>query len=448
MMEPGAVTRLLTCPKQMTLLDKEWRYKGEGNANVVLSLPADGKVVRVMKEADDCDEETATATAETLLVRLRFFYAVKRLFFTDRRSVFPRCWHVDVPVPRRVAAEELREIDRLLRPDRPAGRKHKRLSCAAGLVAVCPDYTTLPPADEPSDDPTDVWCVEIKPKQGWVHEDDRDRARSTSAMCPFCVHQHLKLCRGDIRWPSRYCPLDMFSGRRERVRRAVGRLLPNPQNNLKIFVNGKPLVARDNGFLDAAGRAMGNVKRFCELVADALLDDDSEPNGPSAADERDDDSDDDFRCFRSPTLGCDFRSVPMPRHCVLNEILTMQRMQTTGFAAVCAEYDDECARDPHQFGHVARLRDHDEQATVLSPVDGYLVAATARDCSVFVTFRLHRNSFGGFNRSEVLVRVSDLDPKPRSTVDKHRIRNAEVASACQRYSVGNTIVRHIGPVPF
>ncbi|XP_050061058.1 inositol-pentakisphosphate 2-kinase-like isoform X1 [Aphis gossypii] len=436
MMEPAAVTRLLTCPEQLTLLDKEWRYKGEGNANVVLSLPADGTVVRVMKEADDCGEETATAVAETLLVRLRFFCAVKRLFFTDRRSVSPRSCHVDVPVPKRVAAEELREIDRLLGPDRPAGRKHKRLSRAAGLVAVCPDYTMLPPADEPSD----VWCVEIKPKQGWVHEDDRrDTTRSTSAMCPFCVHQYLKLCRGDVRRPSAYCPLDMFSGCRERVRRAVGALLQDPQNNLKIFVDGQPLqVARDNGFLDAAKRVLGDVTRFCELVADALLDD-SEPDDPSAADERDDDGDNDLHGFRSPSsLGCDFRSVPMPRHCVLNEILAMQRMQTTGFAAVCAEYDDDdCARDPHlQFGHVTRLRAlHDGQAAVLSPVDGYLVAATARDCSVFVTFRPHSSRIF-FPRTEVRVKVSDLDPKPRSTVEKHRIRNAEVASAYRQYSVG------------
>lgn len=419
MMEPAAVTRLLTCPEQLTLLDKAWRYKGEGNANVVLSLPADGTVVRVMKEADDCGEETATVAAETLLVRLRFFYAVKRLFF-------PCSWHVDVPVPKRVAADELREIDRLLRPDRPAGRKHKRLSWAAGLVAVCPDYTTLPAADEPSE----VWCVEIKPKQGWVHEDDR----GTSAMCPFCVHQYLKLYRGDVRRPSTYCPLNMFSGRRERVRGAVRALLHDPQNNLKIFVDGKPLVAGDNGFLDAATRALGDVTRFCKLVADALLDD-FEPNGPSAADERDDDSEDDHG-FCSPSLGCDFRSVPMPRHCLLNEILTMQRMQTTGFAAVCAEYDDGCARDPHQFGHVARLRDHDGQAAVLSPVDGYLVAATARDCSVFVTFRRSRTCFAP---TKIRVKASDLDPKPRSTVDKHRIRNAEVASVCQRYSVGECV---------
>jgi len=416
-MEPAAVMRLLECPEQLTLRDKAWRYKGEGNANVVLSLPADGTVVRVMKEADDCGGETAAAAAaETLSVRLRYCSAV-------RRSFFACSCHVDMPVPKRVAADELREIDRLLRPDRPPGRKHKRLSWAAGLVTVCPDYTTLPAADVPGV----VWCVEIKPKQGWVHEDDRDRARSTSAKCPFCVHQYLKLCRGDVWRPSRYCPLDMFSGRRERVRRAVGALLRDPQNNLKIFVDGEPLVAPDNGFADAATRALGDEVRFCARVADALLGD-LEPNGPSTAAAADDDSEDDHR-FCGPSLGCDFRSVPMPRHCVLNEILTMQRTQTTGFAAVCAEYDDDCARDPHQFGHVDRLR----QAAVLSSVDGYLVAATARDCSVFVTFRRDRSSY---RPTEVSVKVSDLDPKPRSTVDKHRIRNAAVVAACQRCSVG------------
>lgn len=410
MMESAAI-RLLKCPEQLTLRDKAWRYKSEGNANVVLSVPADGTVVRVMKEADDdCGAETAAA-AETLSVRLRFCDAV-------RRSFFAKSCHVDVPVPMRVAADELREIDRLLGPDRPPGRKHKRLGWAGCLVAVCPDYTTLPPADVPGV----VWCVEIKPKQGWVHEDDR--ARGTSAKCPFCVHQYLKLCRGDVRRPSTYCPLDMFSGRRQRVWRAVSALLRDPQNNLKIFADGDPLIAPDDGFADAAARALGDVPRFCALVAGALLGDFEHDGRAAAADDRGD-------C--GPSLLCDFRSVPMPRHCVLHEILTMQRMQTTGFAAVCAEYDDDGARDPHQFGHVDRLRPHDGQAAVLSPVDGYLVAATARDCSVFVTFRV---SGCGYWPTAVRVKVSDLDPKPRSTVDKHRIRDAEVASACQRYSVG------------
>uniref|UniRef100_A0A2H8TVW4 Inositol-pentakisphosphate 2-kinase n=1 Tax=Melanaphis sacchari TaxID=742174 RepID=A0A2H8TVW4_9HEMI len=412
MIGPAARAALLKSPQQLTLHDKVWRYKGEGNANVVLSVPADGIVVRVMKEADGGETATAAA-AETLSVRLRFCDAVRRSFFGDGR-------HVDVPVPMRVAADELREIDRLVRPDRPPGRKHKGLGWAGGLVAVCPDYTTLPPADVPG-----VWCVEIKPKQGWVHEDDcRTSGGVRAAKCPFCAHQYLKLCRGDVRRSSGYCPLDMFSGRRERVRRAIRALLRDPQNNLKIFLDGDPVAAPDDGFEGAATEAVGDVPRFCSLVAGALLGD-FEDGG------RDDPAADGGQEDRGAGT-CDFRAVPMPRHCVLHEILTMQRMQTAGFAAVCSEYDGlRASRRPHQFGHVDRLQPG-AAASAWSPVDGYLVAATARDCSVFVTFRRS----GSPSATAVRVKVSDLDPKPLSTVDKHRIRDANVSTACQRYSVG------------
>ncbi|XP_026816575.1 inositol-pentakisphosphate 2-kinase-like isoform X1 [Rhopalosiphum maidis] len=427
MIEPAAwATVLMKSPQQLTLRDKVWRYKSEGNANVVLSVPADGTVVRVMKdETDDGGGETAAAVAaETLSVRLRFCDAVRRSFFADSR-------HVDVPVPMRVAADELREIDRLVRPHRPPGRKHKGLGWAGCLVAVCPDYTTLPPTDVPG-----VWCVEIKPKQGWVHEEDRACGPGgVRVKCPFCAHQYLKLCRGDVRRPSGYCPLDMFSGRRERVRRSVRALLRDPQNNLKLFLDGEPLVAPDDGFGDAASEALGDVPRFCALVAGALLGDyeDGGRNAP-VMDGRDDTDTGRITAAASGALPCDFRAVPMPRHCVLHEILTMQRMQTAGFAAVCSEYDNglRLSRDPHQFGHVDRMRpDGGDDAVAWSPVDGYLVAATARDCSVFVTFR-----GPGSSTPAVRVKVSDLDPKPLSTVDKHRIRDAKVSLACQRYSVG------------
>lgn len=410
MTEPAWAARLKSL-EQLTLRDKVWRYKGEGNANVVLSVPADGIVVRVMK---DC-ETVAAAAIETLSVRLRYYEAVKRSFFSSGS-------HVDVPVPMRVAAKELREIDWLVRSNRPPGRKHKGLEWAGCVVAVCPDYTTLPP---PPMDVPGVWCVEIKPKQGWVHEADRAGGHGgVRVKCPFCAHQYLKLCRGDVQRPSGYCPLDMFSGRRERVQQAVRALLRDPQNNLKMFLDGGPLTApADCGFEDAASEALGDVQRFCVLVAAALLGDFENGRDFSLNGDRHEDR----TASKAVLPSCDFDAVPMPRHCVLHEILTMQRMQTTGFAAVCSEYDRQTSRES-QFGHVDRLHANDGVATtVRSPVDGYLVAATARDCSVFVTFRPG-------NSLTVRVKVSDLDPKPLSTVDKHRKRDEDVSLACERYS--------------
>jgi len=207
--------------------------------------------------------------------------------------------------------------------------------------------------------------------------------------------------------------------------RAVRNLFRTPQNNLKLFRDGVPL---DGGGDHDGWFGFGDGRRFCAFVAAALLGDfddrhEAQPTASKAIWQADDKG--------TPRRPCDYDAVPTPRHCVLHRILAMQQMQTTGFADVCSEYD-KLMRQPadstttSQFGHVRRLvtAAADWQTTALSPVDGYLVAATARDCSVFVTFRQ-------MTCVEVRVKVSDLDPKPLSTILKHRKRNAEVLLACQ-----------------
>lgn len=408
--------------RTLTLRDKEWQYRGEGNANVVLAVTGDGTVLRVMKDGGD-----GTTTAETLSMRADYCKAVQRLFFGV---------HADAPETVSVSADELREIDQLVRRRRPAGRRHKSLGWAGGLAAVCPDYAVLPGRTAA------VHCVEIKPKQGWLHEADAKLAPGD--LCPFCAHQYLKLSRGDVRERSQYCPLDLFSGSRRRVERAVRGLFRTPQNNLKMFRDGVPLDGDDDTF------GFGNVDRFCAFVAAALLgdfDDKEEPRTTSGetlatvsgGTSEEETSDDEMRL-------CNHHAISMPEHCVLHKILTMQKMQTTGFANVCAEYDRmlRLKREstppppPPQFGHVGRLVT--ASAAVLNPVDGYLVAATARDCSVFVTFCQADGDGqrGVFKFDEhlyaVRVKVSDLDPKPLSTIDKHRKRNAEVLLAHERFS--------------
>lgn len=53
------------------------------------------------------------------------------------------------------------------------------------------------------------------------------------------VSQYLKLRNKRIHSISSYCPIDLFSGKAERMNRAIDGLLLNPQNNLKMFLDGK-----------------------------------------------------------------------------------------------------------------------------------------------------------------------------------------------------------------
>lgn len=53
----------------------------------------------------------------------------------------------------------------------------------------------------------------------------------------------MKLKGNKIEKISRYCPIDLFSGIDERMNQAICGLLDNPQNNLKILMNGNSVYS-------------------------------------------------------------------------------------------------------------------------------------------------------------------------------------------------------------
>ena len=76
----------------------------------------------------------------------------------------------------------------------------------------------------------------------------------TDDLCRYCMHQKLKLTDGKIVSISGYCPTDLFSGDERCMEFALAALFENPQNNLKVFLDGVPVFneqthSRDLSFL-------------------------------------------------------------------------------------------------------------------------------------------------------------------------------------------------------
>lgn len=77
-----------------------------------------------------------------------------------------------------------------------AHRNHKSLQF--GYVTVYPDYALLPlhlsasSISSPTATVPPTFCVEIKPKQGWIPSPDRRLPK-----CTFCLNQYLKVCCHD-----------------------------------------------------------------------------------------------------------------------------------------------------------------------------------------------------------------------------------------------------------
>lgn len=92
-------------------------------------------------------------------------------------------------------------------------------------------------------------AVEIKPKWGFLPSATHlssETAPVKTTTCRFCMHSHLKATRG-AEVSEGYCPLDLFSGDADRIRKALTALWDSwvstggSSNNLRVFVEGQML---------------------------------------------------------------------------------------------------------------------------------------------------------------------------------------------------------------
>lgn len=90
-------------------------------------------------------------------------------------------------------------------------------------------------------------CItfELKPKWGYLPKSpflSPLSANIKSRFCRFCMHQQLKLHNLDDADSSKlqeslFCPLDLFSGKYDRILKSVSALFQTPRNNLRLFVH-------------------------------------------------------------------------------------------------------------------------------------------------------------------------------------------------------------------
>uniref|UniRef100_A0A2P2MT19 Inositol-pentakisphosphate 2-kinase n=2 Tax=Rhizophora mucronata TaxID=61149 RepID=A0A2P2MT19_RHIMU len=230
------------------------------------------------------------------------------------------------------------------------------------------------------------------------------------------MHQVLKLHQQEISELSEYDPLDLFSGSKERILKAIKDLYTTPQNNFRVFLNGslilgglgggteKTTAMTGEGFEDSLLsiiRAVDGLRisSFIQLVAETVY-----------------------------SSG------------VLNRLLEVQKRDNLDIegaihayynivsqpCAVCKKLD--AARLPHIHAYLHSLS-MDESLMI---VKDYLIAATAKDCSLMICFRPRED--GEFESPHSLylqatgqnfdykVNFIDLDMKPlKKMEDYHQL---------------------------
>lgn len=373
----------------------------------------------------------------------------KLIAFVGVMAAFIGKEYVNIPEIVNITSEaDRRKINDFCRPFRPAHRLDKEFCGQFGLLL--PDATLLPetllvPGLQHQLTPGDTFAVDIKPKQGWMLQDidvevnveavedgndgsngghgfDSATGRSrtsflnpfnlkASTRCRYCTMQFSKLRNGKISRLSAYCPIDMFSGKPEAMRKSLNALLESPQNNLRIFRNGH-LIYGDQGDSITLEQLKdncfnGDLTTFHDLVISCLLKNYSEkPSGTGVLEK------------------------------ILNIQLLAKEYITKSNSNVNSTSNPTPKRKTYKWLEKFLERKSINSIEDLTPLEKYQIAATFLDCSIIVAFKeIHRQFSSNHqisNHPNVIclngkwfltkVTVLDMDPKPDNHFEKF-VRN-------------------------
>ncbi|EPS63025.1 hypothetical protein M569_11760, partial [Genlisea aurea] len=366
----------------------EWAYRGEGAVNLVLAYCGNspnfvGKVLRIQKIATNGSEyengqHSSLTTHECLMwgdlegiVSAPTMEEAEQMYVQEVLCPLLGAEHVDAGIRVLVSKEFLEAVECQVLRQRPSWRVDAAKvnpMCDSGLLIA--DHSIFPHV---SGIFSEDFCVsiEIKPKAGilpdseYIDEENAVKRRITR----FRMHQALKLKQGKISKLSKYDPLDMFSGSKDRVQNAVTALFETPQNNFRVFLNGSLIFGGMDGSDFTVDRTFGDglkhlfrtkdesrshTKLFLELVAETL--------------------------FESR---------------LLNRLLEVQKLDAFDIEGAIHHYYDVisencavCLRkgESRSSGRYSTLHSmpHDEK---LKTVRDYLISATAKDLSMMISFK-------------------------------------------------------------
>ncbi|CAO2835121.1 unnamed protein product [Amaranthus hypochondriacus] len=407
---------------------RDWTYRGEGAVNLVLaysgSSPAFmGKIIRVQKVAKNGSKYEA---ARLVLSKheCTLWKDAEPIVSSPNKEIAGQLYvqcvmipllgseFVDPGVRVLVSREFLESVERNVLSKRPGWRvTAAKVDCFADSVLLMSDHSIFPSSTSKG---APCITVEIKPKCGFTPSSSyiADRNAIKKNVTRFRMHQVLKLQQHQIQQLSEYDPLDLFSGSRERIHKAIKALFANPQNNLRVFFNGSliygGLGGGNNGTNFAKAEAFDDylnsfiheendsrTSSFVYLIGEAII-----------------------------KLG------------VLDRLLDVQKLDRLDVeGAIHAYYDivsQPCkictkSSEYRQLGKYNSLHSIPFEESV-KIVRDYLIAATAKDCSLMISFRpreddnpeSHYRSIyldSTKQRFDVKAYFIDLDMKPLNKME-------------------------------
>ncbi|CAG2177471.1 unnamed protein product [Oppiella nova] len=435
--------------------DSRLHYRGEGNTALVVAVSdvsdviAEQTVIRLFKQTPDTPCERS---ANRIARQIQFV-----------ESVVARALSPAFHCPPRLAIlseDQIRAIDRLVRDKRPRFRLAKGIvTCGDTYALLLEDYCWFPTSLRRRGFATEgpVVCVEIKPKQGFLPKPEvlTDELKVKARVCRYCLKQFRKLSKRSIARRSQYCPLDLFSGCPNRTQTALRALADDPQNNFRVFRDGRHVFGDDTNsalpsvLRDFCGQSEADVlPALCRLLANALAlrVDVNRKRAP----------------MRAPAEECALH----PHRCacngggehalavgsVLEAVLWAQRLDCVDSKLASEMLRTMSEKENNNFSHFScppnakelvreDVPHESELESLQRKVYQFLVSLTAKDCSVMIAMQrlcaeedvsrvpeCHLLSDFG-NKYLVSIRVTDLDEREPKKIERTLLKDRRMIRA-------------------
>ncbi|XP_072296204.1 inositol-pentakisphosphate 2-kinase isoform X2 [Eucyclogobius newberryi] len=464
--------------------ENDWRYHGEGNKSLVVSHIQIPRVLRLLKYPA-ADSENPQQTAEQAYRQIQNIVD----FTSNVMSSFIGEQYIHSGEVVKLPLEFVRQLSIKVQQQRPAWRCNKVMDIYSGCALCLPNLTTpvyAPPTLTPP------LCIEIKPKCGFLPSSKHVSKEIKTRVCRFCMHQHHKVSNGIWKKRSLYCPLDLFSGNRQRMNFAIKHLIEEPQNNFKIFKGGQLIYSsrdrdRDDSddssdsvssllnqlrvyFTCGAQRINGHagnkslLSDFIQVLVKALL----SGGGASTVDSSHTHTEGRSFCEASALNRERLRhcSQGLPSDCVLSRVLNTQMLDSLDIEGLFPLYrrvEQHLHHFPKERSRLQVEGPYDEMFLqklqkcpseddgsvefAMAKVHQYRAAMTAKDCSIMITLMPTAEEEDDQQRSgapsvtfrtlSFSVAVLDLDPKPFESVPRQLRLDQKVVNGYLRSSSGN-----------
>uniref|UniRef100_A0A3Q0RSH3 Inositol-pentakisphosphate 2-kinase n=1 Tax=Amphilophus citrinellus TaxID=61819 RepID=A0A3Q0RSH3_AMPCI len=421
--------------------ENDWKYHGEGNKSLVVSHLS--RVLRLLKYPAEDSENPP-----------------QMLLFSLQEVV-------------KLPLEFVRQLSIKVQHQRPAWRCDKVMDIYSGCALCLPNLTS-PALHQPTHTPP--LCIEIKPKCGFLPSPKHVSKDIKTKVCRYCMHQHYKVANGKWKRRSFYCPLDLFSGNRQRMHFAIKHLIEEPQNNFKVFKGGQCIYSSKEGsddspdmtsllhhlrpyFLYANNRINSHMTSkavlndFIQVLVNALLSGGGGVGGVVTDRRVEERSFCEASIFNKERIRHGSRGLPSDS--VLFRILQTQMLDTLDIEGLyplyrrveqhLQDFPKERTRlqieGPYNEAFLEKLQkcpaeDDGSVEYAVAKVHQYRVAMTAKDCSLMVALvpsgEEEQEDNEGPPAFSYSVSILDLDPKPFDSVSRQLRLDQKIVSCYLR----------------